>query len=212
LPRRPAAPGRRGRAIRRHSAERVIALGRGLEGPRPGGVDRAGLDEAAPEIHQLVEHLDLEGAGSDARRAGGARPRRVGGDEARERLPVLHRAERRLDDLPRVERLSRGRRRAHRGAPAAADARGGVEELRPGEAHGQEGVALRRGRRQAARRAELTQRQLRGRGDHVAEDRRADQAEEEPAERRVRPPERPVEGRIRQAAGAESLGQRPPDE
>ncbi len=127
---------------------------------RRGGVDRAGLDEPATQVDQLVQDLDLERARADARGARRAGPGLVRGDEGLERAPLAHRLEGRLDDPPRIERLARRGRRAHGRAPAAADARGGVEELGPGEARGHERSAARRGRRQAARRAELPQREL----------------------------------------------------
>ena len=88
----------------------------------------------APEIDQLVQDLDLEGARADAGRARRAGPGLLGADQVLERAALAHRLERRLDHPPGIERLAGRRRGAHRRAPAAADARGGVEQLSPGEA------------------------------------------------------------------------------
>ena len=141
-----AEVGRPRAAIGGHATERVAALDRRLERPRRGGVDGPRLHQRAPEVDELVQHLDLEGAGPDARRARRARPRFLGADQALERATLAHRLERRLDHAPRVERLAGRRRRAHRRASAAADARRGVEQLGPGEPLRLERGGLRRGR------------------------------------------------------------------
>ena len=183
-----AEVGRPRAAIGGHATERIAALRRRLERAGRGGVDGARLHERAPEVDELVQHLDLEGAGADARRARRAGPGFLGADQALERPALAHRLERRLDHAPRVERLAGRRRRAHRRASAAADARRGVEQLGPGEPLRLERGGLGEGGREPPRRSELAESELHRRRDHVPEHRRADQAEEDPAERRVRGP------------------------
>ena len=172
-------------------AERVAALHGRLERPGRRGVDGARLHEGAPEIDQLVQDLDLERTRADAGRARRAGPGLLGADQVLERAALAHRLEGRLDHAPGIERLTGRRRGAHRRAPAAADARGRVEQLSPGEALRHERSGLLGGGGEPAGSPELAQGELHRRGDHVAEDGRPDQAEEDPAERRVECPRAP---------------------
>ena len=82
----------------------------------------------------------------------------------------------------------------------------------PAEASRDERSRLRGGEGQTAWRTQLAERELGGRQDHVAKDGRSDQPEEQPAERGVDAPERPVQGGACHAARAQDVGERPPDE
>ena len=187
----------------------------GLESPGRRGVNGARLDEGAPEVDQLVQDLNLEGARADACRARRAGPGLLGAQQVFERAALAHRLEGRLNHAPGIERLAGRRRGTYRRAPAAADAGSRVEQLSPGE-------ALSRGRSgflgvggELAGGPQLAQGELHRRGDHVAEDGRPDQAEEDPAERRVEAPERAVKRHGRRAGPprrANGAGQAPTDE